>query len=86
MTFVDEATVFVRAGRGGDGSASMRSEPYTPRGGPDGGNGGSGGSVVLEVSARTRINGRSTAGRAARIGGTAPWGWTSCSPCRTALW
>jgi GTP-binding protein len=54
MTFVDEATLFVRAGRGGDGSASMRSEPYTPRGGPDGGNGGGGGSVVLEVSGRSR--------------------------------
>lgn len=54
MTFVDEATLFVKAGRGGDGSASMRSEPYTPRGGPDGGNGGGGGSVVLEVSGRSR--------------------------------
>jgi GTP-binding protein len=54
MSFVDEATVFARAGRGGDGSPSMRREPYTPRGGPDGGNGGSGGSVVLEVSGRAR--------------------------------
>jgi GTPase len=54
MSFVDEATVFVRAGRGGDGSPSMRREPYTPRGGPDGGNGGAGGSVVLEVSGRAR--------------------------------
>ena len=54
MSFVDEATVFVRAGRGGDGSPSMRSEPYTPRGGPDGGNGGAGGSIVLEVSSRVR--------------------------------
>jgi len=50
MTFVDETEVFVRAGRGGDGSASMHSEPYKPRGGPDGGNGGAGGSVVFEVS------------------------------------
>ncbi|MEX0755839.1 MAG: GTPase ObgE [Actinomycetota bacterium] len=54
MTFVDEAVVVARAGRGGDGSASMRSEPYTPRGGPDGGNGGDGGSVILEVSSRIR--------------------------------
>jgi GTP-binding protein len=54
MSFIDEARVFVRAGRGGDGSPSMRSEPFTPRGGPDGGNGGAGGSVVLEVSLRER--------------------------------
>ena len=37
MAFVDECTVFAQAGRGGDGSASMHSEPYKPRGGPDGG-------------------------------------------------
>jgi GTP-binding protein len=50
MTFVDEATVYAKAGRGGNGSASMHSEPYKPHGGPDGGNGGPGGSVVFEVS------------------------------------
>jgi GTPase len=48
--FVDEGTVRVKAGRGGDGSASLASEPFKPRGGPDGGNGGDGGSVVFEVS------------------------------------
>ncbi len=50
MAFVDECTVFVEAGNGGAGSASLHSEPYKPRGGPDGGNGGAGGSVVFEVS------------------------------------
>src|SRR5438094_479404 len=50
MTFADEAVVMVRAGKGGDGSASFRREPYTPRGGPNGGNGGAGGDVVLEVA------------------------------------
>jgi GTPase len=54
MTFEDEATIWVRAGRGGDGSSSIRREPYTPNGGPDGGNGGPGGSVVLEVDAGVR--------------------------------
>ena len=39
MVFVDECTVFARAGRGGQGSASMHSEPFKPRGGTDGGNG-----------------------------------------------
>src|SRR3990170_1579823 len=54
MAFVDEVTVFARAGRGGDGSASVLREPYTPRGGPDGGDGGRGGDVVFEVSTRVR--------------------------------
>ena len=48
--FTDEATVSVKAGRGGNGAATLRSEPYTPRGGPDGGSGGSGGDVILEVA------------------------------------
>jgi GTP-binding protein len=50
MTFVDECTLWVQAGRGGDGSASRHSEPFKPKGGPDGGHGGAGGSVVFEVS------------------------------------
>ena len=50
MTFVDEVDVEVRAGRGGDGSASMGSEPFKPKGGPDGGDGGRGGDVVFRVS------------------------------------
>jgi GTP-binding protein len=50
MSFVDEAVVFVRAGRGGDGAVSFHREKYKPRGGPDGGDGGRGGDVVLEVS------------------------------------
>ena len=48
--FTDECTVSVEAGKGGDGAASLHSEPFKPRGGPDGGNGGRGGSVVFEVS------------------------------------
>lgn len=40
----------MRGGHGGPGSASFRREPYTPRGGPDGGDGGRGGSVVLRAS------------------------------------
>jgi GTP-binding protein len=49
-TFVDEAVVFVRGGRGGPGAASFHREKYRPKGGPDGGNGGRGGDVVMEVS------------------------------------
>jgi GTP-binding protein len=51
MAFVDECVVYAKAGRGGNGSASFHSEPYKPRGGPDGGKGGDGGSVIFEVSA-----------------------------------
>jgi GTP-binding protein len=50
VAFVDECNLLVRAGRGGDGSVSLHSEPYKPRGGPDGGNGGDGGSVVVAVT------------------------------------
>jgi GTP-binding protein len=46
---VDQARLFLRAGHGGAGSASLHSEPYKPRGGPDGGDGGRGGDVILRV-------------------------------------
>ncbi len=45
MKFIDEATIQVHAGKGGDGSASFRREKYIPKGGPDGGDGGRGGSL-----------------------------------------
>ena len=54
MSFADECTLIAKAGRGGDGSASLHSEPFKPRGGPDGGDGGRGGDVVLQVSSRAR--------------------------------
>jgi GTP-binding protein len=47
--FVDEARLVARGGNGGAGAASLRREPYQPRGGPDGGDGGRGGDVVLRV-------------------------------------
>ncbi len=47
MKFVDEVSVRVQAGNGGDGCMSFRREKYIPRGGPDGGDGGDGGSVYL---------------------------------------
>ena len=47
--YFDEATIFVAAGKGGNGSVHFRHEKFVPLGGPDGGDGGNGGSVVLQA-------------------------------------
>ena len=47
MKFVDEVTIRVQAGKGGDGCLSFFRGRNNPRGGPDGGDGGNGGSVFL---------------------------------------
>jgi len=44
---LDRASICVRGGHGGNGSASFRREKYVPKGGPDGGDGAPGGDVVL---------------------------------------
>jgi GTPase len=48
-TFIDQVTLHISAGRGGNGVASVHREKFKPLGGPDGGNGGPGGSVILRV-------------------------------------
>ncbi|MFC9560890.1 GTPase ObgE [Agromyces sp. NPDC056965] len=47
VSFVDEVTLFLRAGHGGNGCVSVRREKFKPLAGPDGGNGGTGGDIVL---------------------------------------
>ena len=47
--FIDQAIIYIRSGKGGDGVVHFRREKYVPFGGPDGGNGGRGGDVVLQV-------------------------------------
>ncbi|MBI3758885.1 MAG: GTPase CgtA, partial [Deltaproteobacteria bacterium] len=50
MRFIDEARVYVQAGKGGDGAIAFLREKYRPFGGPAGGDGGRGGSVIFEVN------------------------------------
>ena len=47
--FIDKAKIFIKSGKGGDGSVSFRREKYVPLGGPDGGDGGKGGGIVFRV-------------------------------------
>lgn len=49
MKFIDEATIKLFAGDGGNGVATFRREKYEPMGGPSGGDGGHGGSIYLEA-------------------------------------
>ena len=49
MKFLDQVKIFVKAGTGGSGSASMRREKFIEFGGPDGGDGGKGASIILKA-------------------------------------
>lgn len=55
--FIDKVKIFVKAGNGGNGSASLHTEKYVPNGGPDGGDGGKGGDIVfVATSSENTLN------------------------------
>ncbi|MCS6862230.1 MAG: GTPase ObgE, partial [Abditibacteriales bacterium] len=58
IMFIDEATIYVQSGAGGDGAVAFRREKYVPKGGPSGGDGGKGGDVILvaDRSVKTLID------------------------------
>ena len=80
MKFVDEASILVVAGDGGNGCVSFRREKYIPKGGPDGGDGGDGGDVWMEadenlntlIDAGERICGSGIRSARCRTDGTGP--------------
>lgn len=70
MKFVDEVSINVYAGKGGNGCLSFRREKYIEKGGPDGGDGGDGGSVVIvaDESLNTLVDYRFTRNYRAQSG------------------
>lgn len=52
--FIDEAKIYIKAGKGGNGNVSFRREKYVANGGPDGGDGGNGGSIIFVADENVR--------------------------------
>ena len=50
MKFIDQATLYLKAGNGGHGCIAFKREMHRPKGGPCGGDGGNGGSIFLRLT------------------------------------
>ena len=48
--FIDQVSIRIEAGRGGDGAVAFRREKFVPKGGPAGGDGGKGGDIVVQAN------------------------------------
>ena len=48
MNFIDFATIYVKAGNGGNGCTAFLREKFRPKGGPSGGDGGRGGHIIIQ--------------------------------------
>lgn len=79
MKFVDETTITVQAGAGGNGCISFRREKFIPFGGPDGGDGGDGGSVWLVADAGLNTLADFRRRRRFHAGNGAPGAGSQCS-------
>jgi GTPase len=55
MAFLDETTITVKAGKGGNGVVRWRREKFIARGGPAGGDGGKGGDVYIRAVKSLRV-------------------------------
>jgi len=47
MNFIDFASIYVKAGNGGNGCTAFLREKFRPKGGPSGGDGGRGGHIII---------------------------------------
>ncbi|MFN8423685.1 MAG: GTPase ObgE [Anaerolineae bacterium] len=95
--FLDEATIDVQGGDGGNGCVAFRREKYVPRGGPSGGHGGRGGNVVfvadegLNTLYKFRFTQRYSGERGGHGGGSDRHGKNGADlvitvPCGTIVW
>ena len=53
--FIDMATIWLHAGKGGDGAVSFHREKFVAAGGPDGGDGGRGADIIFLVDGTVRF-------------------------------